>query len=229
MKPPPKNSRQPWPGSVSTASAWTSATRFLCLEGQVASDQDLSTVRSAALEAGDTDSIDLTGLEVVPGPGAPGVAGPAPRTPDPGPGPGPGPGAPAGSPPPGFVPPTEEQRLNLQREIDRVLAATPLVSDPASTSLNELQLEVLDSVVIGLLEAHPGVPIRLVGYTDQSGSDFDNSLLSFDRANAVRDYLISRGVPEFIVRAEGRGENDAGGEADADRRVEIEVIDVLDP
>ncbi len=209
------------------------------LTGSVPDDQALGAVRNAVIAASDPALINMTEI-VVGGPAyADQLAAPVPAAPGAGPGPGPGSGPgqdgqppqgpppppPPGAPPPGFVPPSPEQRANLQVELDRVLTDTPLVFDPGSTDLSELQLRVLESTVIGLLESHPGVPVRLVGYTDEQGDEFTNSLLSFDRAEAVRDYLISRGVPEFILRVEGRGEDDASGDSGADRRVEIEVID----
>ena len=211
------------------------------LVGSVPTEQDLSAIRTAITNSFDPATIDL-GQVVVGGPGynlqgdpaagdpATGnqaAGGPPPGgQPAPGAPPGPGPGAPPpGAPPPGFVPPTEEQMANLQAELNRVLTETPLVFDVGSTELNQLQLKVLDTTVIGLLEAHPGVPVRLVGYTDETGGDFENSILSFDRATAVSDYLVSRGVPQFILRVEGRGEDDTTGDAGADRRVEIEVIE----
>ncbi len=198
--------------------------------GTVSTDQDLSILRSTALAMADPGMIDISGVQVsppVPNVGAaPGA--PAPGAPPRGAGPPRG-GPPPGAPPPGFVQPTKEQLDALLRELDRVLTDTPMIYDPGSSTLNELQLEVLDTIVISLLESHPGVPIRLVGYTDGNGSDYANSLLSFDRANAARDYLIAKGVPEFIVRAEGRGERDASGEDDADRRIEIEVVDLSAP
>ncbi len=206
------------------------------LVGSVSDDEALNSVRNAVIAASDPTVVNMN--EILVGGAAYADQQTAPGTAAPGAGPGPGPGEnpgqggqsqpgrpPPGVPPPGFVPPTPEQRASLQAELARVLMATPLVFDPGSTELNELQLRVLDTTVIGLLESHPGVPVRLVGYTDEQGDEFTNSLLSFDRAEAVRDYLISRGVPEFIVRAEGRGEENASGDRGADRRVEIEVID----
>ncbi len=206
------------------------------LVGSVADDQALDSVRNAIIAASNPALVNMNEIVVGGAEYADQQAAPDPAAPGAGPGPGPGenpgqggqpqPGAPPpGLPPRGFVPPSPEQRANLREELTRVLTATPLVFDPGSTELNELQLRVLDTTVIGLLQAHPGVPVRLVGYTDEQGDEFTNSLLSFDRAEAVRDYLISRGVPEFIVRAEGRGEENASGDRGADRRVEIEVID----
>ena len=188
------------------------------LTGTVPSEQDLSAIRNAVVSSADPNTIDMRGIEIG-GPASGQQA--APNQPPP---PGQAPPPPPGSPPPGFAQPTDEQRANLQGELERVLANTPLVFDVGSTELNELQLEVLDTVIRPLLEGHPGVPIRLVGYTDGTGSAYDNDRLSLARANAVRDYLISTSVPEFIVRAEGRGETNSSGEDGKDRRVEIEVV-----
>ena len=46
----------------------------------------------------------------------------------------------------------------------------------------------------------------VVGFTDRIGSDKYNQALSEKRANAVRDYLISKGAPADKVNAEGRCE-----------------------
>ena len=43
------------------------------------------------------------------------------------------------------------------------------------------------------------------GHTDSQGSDLINQPLSLNRANAVRDYLVSRGVDADKIRAVGLG------------------------
>jgi len=47
--------------------------------------------------------------------------------------------------------------------------------------------------------------ISIVGHTDPIGSAGFNQRLSQARANAVRDYLISQGIPAVIIQTEGRG------------------------
>lgn len=47
--------------------------------------------------------------------------------------------------------------------------------------------------------------IHIIGYSDRIGSDKSNLALSTRRANAVRDYLIQRGVPAGQITAVGRG------------------------
>ncbi|MEO8598954.1 MAG: outer membrane protein OmpA [bacterium] len=72
--------------------------------------------------------------------------------------------------------------------------------------------------------------IIAVGHTDSIGSDAYNQKLSIRRAEAVKAYLISKGVETNRVYTEGKGEKQpvasnktAAGRAQ-NRRVEIEVV-----
>jgi hypothetical protein len=47
--------------------------------------------------------------------------------------------------------------------------------------------------------------IRTVGHADRLGSEGYNQILSEDRAEAVKAYLVSKGIEPDRVRAEGRG------------------------
>jgi outer membrane protein OmpA-like peptidoglycan-associated protein len=72
-------------------------------------------------------------------------------------------------------------------------------------------------------------PIAIFGYTDNVGSYEENVLLSQRRADAVRSYLVSKGLPRDQVRAQGKGpEEPASGNVSIEgrsrnRRVEIVV------
>ncbi len=48
--------------------------------------------------------------------------------------------------------------------------------------------------------------VRVIGYTDRLGSHAYNQALSTRRAETIRDYLVSNGVREDVVSAEGRGD-----------------------
>lgn len=69
-----------------------------------------------------------------------------------------------------------------------------------------------------------------VGHTDSIGTEQYNMGLSQRRANTVKNYLISKGVPADRIYAEGKGESspiasNATREGRAkNRRVEIEIV-----
>jgi len=72
--------------------------------------------------------------------------------------------------------------------------------------------------------------IIAVGHTDAVGSDTYNQKLSVRRSEAVKAYLVSKGIEKNRVYTEGKGEKQpvadnktAEGRA-KNRRVEIEVV-----
>ncbi len=72
--------------------------------------------------------------------------------------------------------------------------------------------------------------IIAVGHTDSVGSDAYNQKLSVRRAEAVKAYLVSKGIEKNRVYTEGKGEkqpvadNKTGAGRAKNRRVEIEVV-----
>jgi len=83
--------------------------------------------------------------------------------------------------------------------------------------------------VAGILLAYPGLKVRLEGHTDSIGSDEYNQAFSEERAGAVRDYLLSQGVPRTNLTAVGLGKanpvasNDTEAGRQQNRRVEMAV------
>ncbi len=72
--------------------------------------------------------------------------------------------------------------------------------------------------------------IIAVGHTDSIGSDAYNQKLSVKRSEAVKDYLVSKGVEKNRVYTEGKGEKQPVADNKTDegraknRRTEIEVV-----
>jgi len=83
--------------------------------------------------------------------------------------------------------------------------------------------------VAQILKDNPTYKIDVDGYTDITGSADKNQVLSENRANAVKDYLVTNGVDETRITATGHGINDpiadnktAAGRA-KNRRVEMKL------
>ena len=73
--------------------------------------------------------------------------------------------------------------------------------------------------------------VTIIGHTDNTGADSINNPLSIDRAEAARDYLVSRGVARQRIATDGRGsrepiaDNNSQQGRDKNRRVEIYVAE----
>jgi outer membrane protein OmpA-like peptidoglycan-associated protein len=87
----------------------------------------------------------------------------------------------------------------------------------------------LDQVAVALKDQGDVKPMVVEGYTDSVGSDVTNQKLSKDRAEAVRAYLVSKGVPSEKITSVGKGESNPVASNDTpegranNRRVEIIV------
>lgn len=79
------------------------------------------------------------------------------------------------------------------------------------------------------LRANADVRVAIEGHTDSVGSDALNQALSEKRAAAVRDYLVSRGLPADRMTTSGLGEtapvasNDTAAGRQQNRRVEMVI------
>ena len=87
---------------------------------------------------------------------------------------------------------------------------------------------VLDRFAEGLRN-NPNTDVRIIGHTDNTGSDAVNNPLSLDRAASTRNYLTGRGIDGRRISIEGMGErqpiatNDTAEGRSRNRRVEIYV------
>jgi outer membrane protein OmpA-like peptidoglycan-associated protein len=72
-------------------------------------------------------------------------------------------------------------------------------------------------------------PIVVYGFTDSVGTRENNMTLSQNRAQAVRDYIASKGIPQDLITAQGKGQDEPVADNSSiegraqNRRVEIVV------
>jgi len=96
-------------------------------------------------------------------------------------------------------------------------------------TLRQEDIAIIDRDVTSL-DKWGNVNIEVAGHTDSRGSDAYNMNLSQQRAEAVRNYLVSKGIAADRLSAKGYGESQpvAGNATDEDRfknrRVELVPI-----
>lgn len=95
--------------------------------------------------------------------------------------------------------------------------------------------EFLRSLDLGVvaMALNPQVTAIVEGHTDSVGNDASNRVLSQQRAQAVVDYLVSRGVEPSRLQAVGRGESQPFADnateegRQLNRRIEVLLFDLL--
>ncbi|MBE8400008.1 OmpA family protein [Leptospira borgpetersenii] len=58
------------------------------------------------------------------------------------------------------------------------------------------------------LRENPDIKIRIIGHTDLNGDYQDNIILSHNRANAVKDYLVRKGIDSGRIVTDGKGSSE---------------------
>lgn len=98
-----------------------------------------------------------------------------------------------------------------------------------SSTLNTVSRASLDKFATSLVN-NPDTDVKIYGHTDSTGSDDINNPLSERRAEAVYNYLVSKGVAGVRMDSEGFGSTQpisdnstAAGRAD-NRRVEVFIF-----
>ena len=87
----------------------------------------------------------------------------------------------------------------------RISLAADVLFDFDKASLKREAVAALTNVA-SMIRDHPGVPVRIEGYTDAKGSDPYNQRLSEQRANSVKIWLISKthlNTTKFATRGFG--------------------------
>jgi outer membrane protein OmpA-like peptidoglycan-associated protein len=129
----------------------------------------------------------------------------------------------------------EQLRIQLNsiletRETARglIVNMSDVLFDTAKYSLKPGAREKLAKIA-GIILAHAGLRLEVEGHTDSVGGDEYNQHLSEQRANSVREYLVSQGVASEGITAQGFGKtrpvatNDTAAGRQQNRRVELVV------
>jgi outer membrane protein OmpA-like peptidoglycan-associated protein len=96
-------------------------------------------------------------------------------------------------------------------------------------NLDDVAKQSLDNAV-AQLNKFKTIKFRIEGYADNMGTDSINKIISLERANVVKSYLVSKGVKEARLKAEGLGSafpiatNETKDGKAQNRRVEIKAV-----
>jgi OOP family OmpA-OmpF porin len=91
-----------------------------------------------------------------------------------------------------------DERERLSREL-------PTIQFPVDASEITTESQLTLDKVLPMLKSLNNVVVEIEGHTDSIDNEEHNSHLSQQRANAVRDYLIMRGISSSMLRAVGYG------------------------
>ena len=99
------------------------------------------------------------------------------------------------------------EKIIITEEDKKVVAEaiSNLEFDLGKSTIRPSSFQSLDRVAALLIEKN--FKLKLAGYTDNTGSLQTNMRLSKERAEAVKNYLVSKGVNSFNVEAFGFGPN----------------------
>ena len=115
------------------------------------------------------------------------------------------------------------------------------VIEVLKTAFNNLEFEVAKDVILagsftsldelaGVLMKKPSWKLEITGHTDNAGDDASNLILSKKRAEAVKNYLVSKGIDatRFVINYFGEtkpiADNSTTEGRAKNRRVEMKIV-----
>ncbi len=117
--------------------------------------------------------------------------------------------------------------LHCQEDVQALLRARTIRFEESSARIDVASRSLIDEVATSLRPCL-GAVIQIAGHTDRSGPEDINIALSSERAEAVRQALIRRGIPGNVLQVVGEGSSHPveGLEPTdpANRRIEFSVI-----
>jgi outer membrane protein OmpA-like peptidoglycan-associated protein len=114
-------------------------------------------------------------------------------------------------------------------EAEKAIVLRNIYFDYDKATLRPESIEELERVV-RFLQENPTLRVEISGHTDSDGSEMYNLRLSQARAQAVVDYLVSRGISPSRLIAKGYGEsrpvapNDTPENKQKNRRTELKIL-----
>jgi outer membrane protein OmpA-like peptidoglycan-associated protein len=132
-----------------------------------------------------------------------------------------------------------DNQLTINPAVPRTVGAR--VVELTSTRFPDGSSEVLPAHAaeldraVDIMNALPNITATIIGHADQRGDSLENYALSEDRALAVKNYMVSRGVDADRLQSRAVGEddlltlNDDAAALALNRRTEFVFVGLLTP
>ena len=118
---------------------------------------------------------------------------------------------------------------DIQQMLNQILSEKKISFERRSSTVTQDSQLTLDKIA-KILNENINIRVEIAGHTDSRGEDALNKKISQDRANSVKDVLVSLGVAKDRLIAIGYGEefpiaqDDENGLSEINRRVEFNII-----
>ncbi len=119
--------------------------------------------------------------------------------------------------------------IDIMIELPKTFTLDKVYFDTGKASLKQESYEELNKL-LDFMKTRKLTVIEIAGHTDNVGEDSDNLILSQQRADAVRSFLVSKGIDAKRVTAKGYGEsqpvstNETVEGKQKNRRTEVRII-----
>lgn len=119
--------------------------------------------------------------------------------------------------------------ITISYEPARVIVLQNVEYDFNKSTIRPSSYNTLNDLV-EVMTNKPKLIIEIGGHTDDVGSDESNQILSLDRANAIKQYLVNKGVKADRIQTKGYGETQPIADNTKDdgrqknRRTEVKIV-----
>ena len=123
----------------------------------------------------------------------------------------------------------QEMQLQIMYEMSNSITLDDLHFETGKSSIKANSYEMLNQLA-DYLKNRSDLKIEIAGHTDNVGNEDANMILSQKRAEAVKNYLIKKGVPASRLTSKGYGEsrpletNETAQGRQQNRRTEIYIL-----
>ena len=124
---------------------------------------------------------------------------------------------------------SEPFKVNIKFEAARSYTLDNVQFDFGKATLRPESFTELGELV-SYLKNKDNIKVEIAGHTDNVGKDADNLKLSQQRADAIRNYVIKKGIQPARIIAKGYGaaepiaDNDTDEGRQLNRRTEVRVL-----